>query len=161
MKDSREAQFVLGIQIFRDRKNKTLSLSQALYIDKIIVRYSMKNSKRGLLPFRHGVTLSKEQCPKTPQEVEEIRHILKYLRRTRDYMFVYGSKDLILTRYTNSNFQINKDSRKSTSGLVFTLNGRVVVWRSIKQGCIVNSTMEVEYVAACEAAKEAYSLGNP
>ncbi|KAL0560279.1 hypothetical protein IC582_000679 [Cucumis melo] len=172
MKDLGEAQFVLGIQIFRDRKNKTLALSQASYIDKIVVKYSMQNSKRGLLPFRHGVTLSKEQCPKTPQDVEEMRHIpyasavgslmyamlctrpdicyavgivsryqsnpglahwiavktiLKYLRRTRDYMPVYGSKDLILTGYTDSDFQTDRDFRKSTSGSVFTLSGGAVV----------------------------------
>jgi len=73
MKDLGEAQFVLGIQIIRDRKNKRLSFSQASYIDKMLVRYSMHNSKRGLLPFRHGIILSKEQCPKTPQEVKEMR----------------------------------------------------------------------------------------
>ncbi|KAL4030988.1 hypothetical protein IC575_009243 [Cucumis melo] len=61
MKDLGEAQYVLGIQIIRDRKNKTLALSQATYIDKLLVRYSMQNSKKGLLPFRHGVHLSKEQ----------------------------------------------------------------------------------------------------
>ncbi|TYK26934.1 gag/pol protein [Cucumis melo var. makuwa] len=60
MKDLGEAQYVLGIQIIRDRKNKTLALSQAIYIDKMLVRYSMQNSKKGLLPFRHGVHLSKE-----------------------------------------------------------------------------------------------------
>ncbi|KAA0060254.1 gag/pol protein [Cucumis melo var. makuwa] len=203
MKDLGEADFVLGIQIFRDRKNKTLALSQASYIDKIVVKYSMQNSKRGLLPFRHEVTLSKEQCPKTPQDVEEMRHIpyasvvgslmyvmlcirpdicyavgivsryqsnlglahwtavktiLKYLRRTRDYMLVYGSKDLILTEYTDSDFQTDRDSRKSILGSVFTLNGGAVVWRSIKQGCIADSTMEAEYVAACEVAKEAVWL---
>ena len=38
---------------------------------------------------------------------------------------------------------------------MFTLNGRAVVWRRIKQGCIADSTMEAKYVAACEAAKEA------
>ncbi|KAA0025773.1 gag/pol protein [Cucumis melo var. makuwa] len=43
-------------------------------------------------------------------------------------------------------------------GSVFTLNGGAVVWRSIKQGCIVESTMEAEYVAACEAAKKAVWL---
>ncbi|KAA0051190.1 gag/pol protein [Cucumis melo var. makuwa] len=83
-----------------------------------------------------------------------VKNILKYLRRTKDYMFVYGSKDLILTGYTNSDFQTDKDARKSTLGSVFTLNGGAVVWRSIKQSCIVDSTMEAEYVAACEAAKE-------
>ncbi|TYK24106.1 gag/pol protein [Cucumis melo var. makuwa] len=87
-----------------------------------------------------------------------VKTILKYLRRTRDYMLVYGSKDLILIGYTDSDFQTDRDSRKSTSGSVFTLNGGAVVWRSIKQGCIADSTMEAEYVAACEVAKEAVWL---
>ncbi|KAL4035990.1 hypothetical protein IC575_004704 [Cucumis melo] len=204
MKDLGEAQFVLGIQIFKDRKNKTLALSQASYIDKIVVKYSMQNSKRGLLPFRHGVTLSKEQCLKTPQEVEKMRHIpyasavgslmyamlctrpdicyavgivsryqsnpglahwtvvktiLKYLRRTRDYMLVYGYKDLILTRYTDSDFQTDRDSRKSTSGSVFTLNGGAVVWRSIKQGCIADSTMEADGAVANSREPRSHKRG--
>ena len=41
---------------------------------------------------------------------------------------------------------------------MFTLNEGAIVWRSIKQGCIVDSTMEAEYVAACEVAKEAVWL---
>ena len=159
-----EAQFVLGIQIVRNRKNKTLALSQALYIDKMLVWYKMQDSKKWLLSFRHGVHLLKEQSLKTPQEIENMRHILytsavgslmyvmlctrpdicyavgmvsryqsnsghanwtaiknilKYLRRTRDYMLVYGAKDLIPTRYTNSDFQTDIDLRKSTSRFVF------------------------------------------
>ncbi|KAL0537426.1 hypothetical protein IC582_026404 [Cucumis melo] len=66
MKDLGEAQYVLGIQIIRDHKNKMLALSQGIYIDKMLVRYSMQNSKKDLFPFRLGVHLSKEQCPKTP-----------------------------------------------------------------------------------------------
>ncbi|TYK17670.1 gag/pol protein [Cucumis melo var. makuwa] len=73
-------------------------------------------------------------------------------------MLVYGAKDLILTGYTDSDFQTDKDFRKSTSGSVFTLNGGAVVWRSIKQGCIADSTMEAKYVIACEATKEAVWL---
>ncbi|KAA0040791.1 gag/pol protein [Cucumis melo var. makuwa] len=73
-------------------------------------------------------------------------------------MLVYGSKDLMLTGYTNFDFQTDKDARKSTSGSAFTLNGRAVICRSIKQSCIADSTMEAEYVTACEAAKEAVWL---
>ncbi|KAA0059674.1 retrovirus-related pol polyprotein from transposon tnt 1-94 [Cucumis melo var. makuwa] len=87
-----------------------------------------------------------------------VKNILKYLRRTKNYMLVYGSKDLILTGYTDSDFQTDKDSRKSTSGSVFTLNGGAVVWRNIKQSCIADSTMEAEFIVACEAAKEAVWL---
>ncbi|KAA0054343.1 gag/pol protein [Cucumis melo var. makuwa] len=73
-------------------------------------------------------------------------------------MLVYGSKDFILTKYTNCNFQTDNDSRKSTLGSVFTLNVGAVIWCSIKQGCIADSIMEAQYVAACESAKEAVQL---
>ena len=36
--------------------------------------------------------------------------------------------------------------------------GGAVIFRSIKHSCIADSTMEAEYVAACEAAKEAVWL---
>ena len=69
-------------------------------------------------------------------------------------MLVYSGRDLIPIGYTDSDFQSDIDSRKSTSGSVFTLGGGAIVWRSIKQNCIADSTMEAEYVAASETAKE-------
>ena len=47
MKDVAETSYVLGIQILRDRKNKLLALSQANFIDKVLERFSMENSKKG------------------------------------------------------------------------------------------------------------------
>ena len=73
-------------------------------------------------------------------------------------MLVYQSEDLTAIGYTDSDFQSDRDSRKSTSGYVFTVGGGAISWRSIKQSCIADSTMEAEYVAACEAAKEAVWL---
>ena len=50
-----------------------------------------------------------------------MKHILKYLRRMRNHMLVYYGRDLIPIGYTNFDFQLDKDSHKSTSGFVFTL----------------------------------------
>ena len=50
MKDLGEANYILGIKVLRDRKNKLLALSQASYIDKILAKFNMENSKRGSLP---------------------------------------------------------------------------------------------------------------
>ena len=45
MKDLGEANFVLGIKIFRDRTKRLLGLSQAQYIDKIVKRFNLEESK--------------------------------------------------------------------------------------------------------------------
>ena len=41
MKDLGEANFILGIKLWWDRKNKMLGLSQARYIDKVLERFSI------------------------------------------------------------------------------------------------------------------------
>ena len=87
-----------------------------------------------------------------------VKHILKYLRRTRDYMLVYSGGYLNPVGYTDYDFQSDKDSRKSTSRSIFTLGGGAVVWRSIKQSSIADSTMEAEYIVACEVDKESVWL---
>ena len=45
MKDLGEA-YILGIKHLRDRRNKMLDLSHAAYIDKILVKFAMHNSKK-------------------------------------------------------------------------------------------------------------------
>ena len=90
-----------------------------------------------------------------PKHWTAVKYIFKYLKRIKDYMLMYGEDELIPIGYTDSDFISDKDLRKSTSGHVFTLGCGAVSWRSIKQKCIADSTTEAEYVAACEAAKEA------
>ena len=75
IKDLGEANFILGIKFWRNRKNKMLGLSQAGYIDKVLERFSIQNSKKGLLPFRHGVPLSDDQRPKTQEEENMMRQV--------------------------------------------------------------------------------------
>ena len=75
-------------------------------------------------------------------------------------MLVYQDESLEPIGYTYSDFQSDIDSRKSTSGYVFTLGGAAISWRSVKQTSIADSTMEAEYIAASEAAKEAVWLKN-
>ena len=98
--------------------------------------------------------VSRYQSNPEPKLWQAVKHILKYLQRTRDYMLVYQCEDFIPIGYTNLDFQSDLDFRKSTSGCVFTLGGGAISWRSVKQSCIADSIMEAEYVAACEATKE-------
>lgn len=69
-------------------------------------------------------------------------------------MFMVHSDELAPIRCTNSDFQSYMDSRQSTSNFVFTLGGATVIQKSVKQSCIVNSTMEAKYIATFEVEKE-------
>ena len=72
MKDLGEMQYILGIKVFTDHKNRKLALSQVTYIDKLLVKYVMQDSKKGLLPFRHVIPFSQDQYPKTLEKKEHM-----------------------------------------------------------------------------------------
>ena len=86
-----------------------------------------------------------------------VENILKYLRKIKDLMLVFGrGSKLKVEGYTDSDFVADVDDRKSTSGCIFLCNGGMVSWKSFKQSIIANLTIEVEYIAASEAATEAF-----
>ncbi|RDX77638.1 hypothetical protein CR513_42202, partial [Mucuna pruriens] len=76
MEDLGKATYVLGIKIYRDRLLKLLSLSQNTYIDKVLRRFNMYKSKKGLLPMSHGICPSKTQSPFIQQERDRMSNIL-------------------------------------------------------------------------------------
>ncbi|KAI5418500.1 hypothetical protein KIW84_042937 [Lathyrus oleraceus] len=85
-----------------------------------------------------------------------VKNILKYLRSTKDSFLIYGGQEeLAVIGYTDASFQTDKDDFRSQFGYVFCLNGGAVSWKSSKQDTVVDSTTEVEYIAASSAVKEA------
>ena len=85
-----------------------------------------------------------------------LKNILKYLRRTKDWVLtLHGSDDLRVTGYGNANFQTDIDNFHSQLGWVFILNGGEITWKSSKQETVADSMCESEYIAASEVAKEA------
>src|SRR5271154_1309716 len=56
--------------------------------------------------------------------------------------------------YSDADWGRDLDSRRSTTGVVVLLNDVVVVWKSCKQPTVAISTMEAEYMALTDAAKE-------
>lgn len=49
-----------------------INSSRALFIDKVLLRFLIQNSKEGILSTRHGMTLYKK-CLKTLQEIEDMK----------------------------------------------------------------------------------------
>ena len=75
MKDLGDASFVLGIEIHRDRSRGILGLSQRNYIDKVLKKFGMQNSKPGDTHVAKGDKFSLSQCPKINLEIQEMEKI--------------------------------------------------------------------------------------
>ena len=66
MADLGEVQYILGLQVTRDRARRTLSLSQAEYVRRLLERYGMLTSRPTDTPIAKGMLLSQEECPAEP-----------------------------------------------------------------------------------------------
>nr|GEX70403.1 hypothetical protein [Tanacetum cinerariifolium] len=61
-----EAAYILRIKIIRDRSKRLISLSQSDYLEKILKKFRMKNSKKGYTPIMEKHDYKKSQGAKTP-----------------------------------------------------------------------------------------------
>ncbi|GKB38387.1 retrotransposon protein, putative, ty1-copia subclass [Tanacetum coccineum] len=135
MKDLGEAAYILGIKIYRDRSRRLIGLCQSAYIEKILKRFNMENSKRGLIPMQENPKLSKVQVRCTRPNVAfaqsitsrfqqnlgefhctAVKNILKYLRYTKDMFLVYGGDIKLMLRvicYTDAGYLTDVDDSKS------------------------------------------------
>ena len=72
MKDLGSAKHILGMEILRDKKAAKLWLSPERYIEWILERLNMKNSKPISTPLVGHFKLSKRLCPSTEKEKGEM-----------------------------------------------------------------------------------------
>jgi hypothetical protein len=75
MKDMGNASFVIGIEIFRNRKQGLLGLSQKSYIERVLERFGMKDCSSIDTPIQKGEKFSDSQCPKNALERKQMDKI--------------------------------------------------------------------------------------
>ena len=84
-----------------------------------------------------------------------MKRIFKYLKGTSDVGLLYRGEALsLIAGYSNSDYAGDIDSRRSMTGYVFALGNSVISWKATLQPTVTLSTIEAEYMALTEAAKE-------
>ena len=68
IKDIGPAKKILGVEIIRNRKARTMFLSQKDYIEKVLIRFSMNESKPVQTPLAGHFKLSGTVSPKQLQK---------------------------------------------------------------------------------------------
>lgn len=107
------------------------------------------------------------------QHWNALKWLLRYLAGTKHLGLLYGLSDdaevddkvadcsgYPLLGYVDSDHAGDKHTRRSTTGLCFSLLGGTVSWRSVLQPITALSSTEAEYIALTEAAKKGIWLKN-
>ena len=187
--------FALGIKF--TQQNGSVQMSQQLYVDKMLEKFSMQDCKaiNTPLPIKSAANIEQDNKPlqdinkyqqiigslifisnstrpdiayavsylaramHAPLESDLIaaKRVLRYLKGTRNYALNYNNKDQDLIIYSDSSWA-EEPGRKSVGGYASICAGASISWKSTKQAIIAMSTMEAEYIALAEAAKEAQWL---
>ncbi|XP_059310975.1 secreted RxLR effector protein 161-like [Lycium ferocissimum] len=156
-----EASYVIGIEIFRDRSQGLLGLSQKGYIERVLERFNMNNCSSGIVPIQKGDkfslfcgrnALGRYRSNSRIDHWKAAKKVLRYLKGTKDYMLTYRrSNSLEVIGYSDSDHGGCVDTRKSTFGYLFLLPEGAISWKSAKKSVIATSTMEAKFVASFEA----------
>jgi hypothetical protein len=90
---------------------------------------------------------------------QALKRVLRYLQATPTHGIRFSnSDDGNPVGYSDADWAGDIETRRSTSGYVFVLNGSCISWRSKKQRTVALSSTEAEYMALSEATQEAVWL---
>jgi len=88
-----------------------------------------------------------------------IKRVLRYVKGSMDKRLVFDkNSSCVLYGLSDADWAGDHDTRCSTTGSTFIFGGAAVSWCSKLQKTIALSTMKAEYMALCEASKEAVWL---
>ncbi|GKC03745.1 retrotransposon protein, putative, ty1-copia subclass [Tanacetum coccineum] len=108
MKYLGEETFIIGIKIYRDMSKRLIRLGQNAYMDKILKRYKLDNSKCGHIPMQERLDLNKTQGASTPKEVKRMQNV-PYASAVGSIMYAVRCTrpDVAFTQNITSRFQQN------------------------------------------------------
>jgi Reverse transcriptase (RNA-dependent DNA polymerase) len=193
-RDLGEINSFLGINITRDRQNRTIKIDQSGMIDSIIQQFGLEDAKTKTIPLSPSVKLSKNEGEPLDKDKfpygtlvgklmfltvatrpdiaysvgtlarfisdpntthwQAAKGVVRYLAYTKDKGITFRGSSMTLTGYCDADYAGDVDTRKSTTGYVFIVNGGAISWNSKRQPTVAASTTEAEYMAAASATKE-------
>ena len=99
--------------------------------------------------------LSRFQANPGIEHWNALMHVIGYIKNTIDYSLTYSQDaDLSPLAFVDADYGECRDTRRSTSGYVFTMAGGPVTWSSKRQATVALSTVEAEYVSMSRCAQQ-------
>ena len=153
-----------GIKFSRTDEPKCNAQETALYHEIIgMIGWKATWTSPGLA-YTHSY-LSRFLVSPAVTHLQAAKDVLRYIKMTRDKGPIYRRDNLPfgmqpdeLRAWGDSDFAMDIDRFRSTSGHLILLNGAAIFWKSQLQPIAATSTTEAEYVALSDLAKMVIGL---
>ncbi|CAI7747524.1 unnamed protein product [Closterium sp. NIES-54] len=170
--DLGELRSYLGLQITRDRAQRTITLTQSHMVQQVLQRFGFTYSSPQAtpLPTRHSLSAlpsdeSVEPSGPYPELVGCLIHrrehmaaakrVLRYLCSTSGMGLVLGGRrPVVLTGHADASWADDQATQRSSQGYTFSLGSGSVSWRSTRSSSVLSSSCEAEIYSGAMAAQE-------
>ena len=85
------------------------------------------------------------------------KRVVRYLKGTNQWHLTLGGKSPQIAVFTAAHWRSHRGDRRSIGAYHIKIGDGVVSLKSKKQPCVPLSSTEAEYMALCQAPKEAYT----
>ncbi|CAI7798509.1 unnamed protein product [Closterium sp. NIES-54] len=151
----------LGLQITRDRAQRTITLTQSHMVQQVLQRFDFTYSSPQATPLstHHSLSalpLDESVEPSGPYpELVGCLMVLRYLCSTSGLGLVLGGRHpVVLTGHADASWADDQATQRSSQGYTFSLGSGSVSWMSTRSSSVLGSSCEAEIYAGAMAAQE-------
>ncbi|CAI7866591.1 unnamed protein product [Closterium sp. NIES-53] len=166
--DLGELRSYLGLQIIRDRAQRTITLTQSHMVQQVLQRFDFTYSSPHATPLstRHllsalpsdesvepsGPILARYVAPgrHRPEHMAAAKRVLRYLCSTSGLGLVLGGRSpVVLTGHADASWVDDLATQRSSQGYTLSLGFGSVSWRSTLSSFVLSSSYNKAMLALC------------
>ncbi|CAI7755562.1 unnamed protein product [Closterium sp. NIES-54] len=152
--DLGELRSYLGLQITRDRAQRTITLTQSHMVHQVLQRLGFQFSSPQPTPLSTCHSLSAPPLDKSVEPSGPYPELVGCLITSGMGLVLGGRGPVVLIGHADTSSVDDSATQRSSQGYTFSLGSGSVSWRSTCSSSVLNSSCEAEIYAGVMAAHE-------
>ncbi|CAI7867091.1 unnamed protein product [Closterium sp. NIES-54] len=144
----------LGLQITRDRAQRTITLTQSHMVQQVLQRFGFTYSSPQSTPLPTGHSLSAPPFDESVEPSGPFPELVGCLITSCMGLVLGGRARVVLTGHADASWVDDLATQRSSQGYTFSLGSGSVSWRSTRSSSVLKSSCEAEIYAGTMAAQE-------
>ncbi|CAI7808092.1 unnamed protein product [Closterium sp. NIES-53] len=152
--DLGELRSYLGLQITRDKAQRTITLTQSHMVQQVLQRFDFTYSSPQATPLSTRHSLSAMPSDESVEPSGPYPELVGCLITSGMGLVLGGRRPVVLTGHADASWADDQATQRSSQGYTFSLGSGSVSWRSTRSSSVLSYSCEAEIYAGAMAAQE-------